>query len=340
MKRGIFHGAGEVGTAETPIPRAGPGELLIRVHACALCGSDRGGWERGSAVTPGHEAAGTVVGAGPDTSVPEGSFGAIFLVAYCGDCGRCRANSRGACVDKLAMLGFDANGGFAEFMVAPERCFLPVDPALEADAAIMLLDVVGTPMHALRRAGALDSPPAAAIVFGAGPVGLGTILTLRAVGTATVVAVDLAPFRLDFARRLGAEGVEGGSAAVSGVRAVIPGGAELVIDASGHPAAQRQALDVVAPGGRLVLLGHADVPLAVSPSRDLIHDERTVLGSEYFDPGEFHDNQRLVLEGRLDPCALITHRLRLDSLDEACRVFFRGETGKVLVYPGDAPRTR
>ena len=339
MRRGIFHGAREVGTADTPIPQPGRGELLIRVHACALCGSDRGGWERGSAVTPGHEAAGTVVGAGPATSVREGSFGAVFLVAYCGECGRCRAHSRGACLNKRAMLGFDANGGFAEFMVAPERCFLPVDPALHADAAIMLLDAVGTPMHALRRAGALDAPPAAAIVFGAGPVGLGTILALRAAGTATVVAVDLARFRLDFARRLGAEGVEGGSAAVGGVRAVIPGGAELVIEASGHPTAQRQALDVVAPGGQLVLLGHADVPLDVSPSRDLIHDERTVLGSEYFDPGEFADNQRLVLDGSLRPCVLITHRLPLEALDEACRLFFGGETGKVLVYPGDVSMT-
>jgi propanol-preferring alcohol dehydrogenase len=308
--------------------------VLVRVHACALCGSDRGAWEKGSAVTPGHEVAGTVVGVGPGAQVAVGSRGAVFLVAYCGECAMCRAGSRGACVNKQGMLGFDRDGGFAEYVVAPARCLLRVDDRLDLDDAAMLLDATGTAMHALRRSGYLDVPPPAALVMGAGPVGLGVVLALRAAGVARVLAVDLARYRLEFARRLGAEAVPGGEGAADAVRAVLPEGPPLVVEASGSAAGQRQALDLLAPGGRMVVVGHSRRPLELWTSRDLIQQEKTLLGSEYFDPAEFEPNQRLVLEGRLSPRLLITHRMELSELEEAYRLFWGGETGKVLIYPG------
>ena len=339
MKRAVFRGEGSITVEDAPIPILGPGELLVRVHACALCGSDRGAWERGSAATPGHEIAGVVVGAGSGATIPLGSKGAIFLVAYCGECARCSAGSRGACLEKAGMIGFDRDGGFAEFVAVPERCFLPLDPALSWEDGVMLLDVTGTPMHALRRAGALDPPPPSALVIGAGPVGMGAVVALRGVGVPRVLAVDLSPFRRAFAERLGAEAIEGGDAAGDAVRERLPGGPPLVVEASGSPAGQRQALDLLAPGGTLVLVGHSREPLELWGSRDLIAQERTILGSEYFDDREFEGNQRLILEGRLAPSRVITHRLPLDRLEEAYELFWGGETGKVLIYPhGESAR--
>jgi propanol-preferring alcohol dehydrogenase len=235
------------------------------------------------------------------------------------------------------MLGFDRDGGFAEYVTVPERCFLPVDGRLDADTAAMLLDVTGTPMHALRRAGARSAPPRVALVMGAGPVGLGCIMALRAVGVALVLAVDVVPFRLDFAARLGATPIQGGETAPAAVRNVLPEGPPLVIEASGHPLAQRQALDMLAAGGTLVLVGHSRVPLEVWGSRDLIQQEKTILGSEYFDTREFAVNQRMVLEGKLTPKEVVTHRLPLDAIEEAYQLFWRGETGKVLIYPCGTP---
>ena len=335
MRRARFHGEGRITIEDVPTPEPGRGELLVRVHACALCGSDRGAWERGSSVTPGHEVAGAVVASGPGASVPVGSRGAVYLVAYCGECAMCRGNSRGACLRKEAMLGFDRDGGYAEYVAVPERCFLPVDDRLDLDDAAMLLDATGAAMHALRRAGALGDPPDAALVMGAGPVGLGVVLALMASGAGRVLAVDVAPYRLRFAECLGATPVGGGEGAAEAVRALLPEGPPLVVEASGNPAAQRHALDLLAPGRRMVVVGHSRKPLELLASRDLIAREKTLLGSEYFDPGEFGPNQRLVLDGMLAPRRLITHRLPLGEIEEGYRLFWGGETGKVLVYPGE-----
>ncbi|MDP9351755.1 MAG: alcohol dehydrogenase catalytic domain-containing protein [Chloroflexota bacterium] len=338
MRRAVFRGSGHITVEDAQRPRPERGELLLRVHACALCGSDRRLWEQGSSVTPGHETAGTVVQAGADTSTPLGTMGAVFLVAFCGRCALCRAGSQGACLRKEAMLGFNRDGGFAEYITVPERCFLPIDSRLNADDAVMLLDVTGTAMHAVRRAGCLESPPSRALVMGAGPVGLGCILVLHAVGVPEVLAVDVAPFRLDFAARLGAEAIAGGDAAVEAVRRVMPEGPDFIIEASGHRTAQRQALDLLAPGGKMVVVGHSSGSIELWASRDLIRQEKMILGSEYFDTREFDYNQQMIVDGRLNPRQVITHRFPLEEIEEAYRLFWKGETGKVLIYPGRVTR--
>lgn len=333
MRRARFHGDGRVTLEKGVEPTPGPGELLLEVVAVGLCGSDRQAWRDGSAVTPGHETAGRVVGRGAGASTPDGSIGSVFLVAWCGECLRCRAGARGACLRKVAMLGFNRDGGFADRMVVPERCFLPLDPALSQETAVLLLDVTGTPLHALRRAGAMTSPPESAVVTGAGPLGLGCVLALGAIGVPRIVTVDVSMYRLQLAVRLGAEAIEGGADLVERLHATLPDGAALVLEASGNPTAQRQALEILAPGGQLVLLGHSPAALEISVSQGLIAVEKSVLGSEYFDPSEHAENQQLILTGRLDPSQALTHRFTLDQIQEAYETFWAGETGKVLVCP-------
>ncbi len=121
MRAARFRGDGRIALRAQSVPEPGPGELLIAVEAAALCGSDRRAFEAGSSVVPGHETAGSVRAAGAGTTVPEGTRGAIFLVAFCDRCERCAAGSRGACLQKEAMLGFDRDGGFAEFQLVPEK---------------------------------------------------------------------------------------------------------------------------------------------------------------------------------------------------------------------------
>lgn len=333
MRAASFLGEGRIELQDVPVPAPGPGELLVKVEAAALCGSDRRAFEAGSNVIPGHETAGAVVASGAGTSVAEGTRGSVFLVAFCNRCERCTSGSRGACLQKEAMLGFDRDGGFAEYQLVPERCFLPVDPALTADDAAMLLDMTGTPLHALRRAGALASPPPVAAVVGAGPVGLASILALRAAGVQTVLALDVVAYRLEFAQRLGAEPIEADKGAAKRVRGAVAGLPPLVLEASGNPRGQRLALDILGAGGSLVVLGHSPAPLEVWPTPDLIQQEKTILGSEYFDTREFAGNQRLLLDGRLDPRRLISHHFPLDSIEEAYRIFWSGESGKVVIYP-------
>jgi len=345
MQRAVFHGGGRVSVEHCPTPTPAAGELLLRVHACALCGSDRDAWESGSVVTPGHEIAGEVVAAGSEVSTPIGTRGAVYLVNFCDHCALCMHESRGACLDKHGMIGFNRDGGFAQFVAIPERCLLPIHDRIDLDAAIMLLDVVGTAMHAIKRA-AFATPPTSALVMGAGPVGLGCVLALNAVGVELIVAIDVSPFRLELARGLSKNfksssmvvAVPGGDTADDMVRSLLPDGPRLVIEASGNPSAQRQALDLLAPGGTMVIVGHSRGVLEIRTSRDLIQYERHILGSEYFDNREIGRNQDLLLSGTLAPVGIITHRLPLEKISEAYRLFWSGETGKVLVYPNGIPR--
>jgi len=334
MRAAHFLGDGQITIEERPVPVPGPGEALLRVHACAVCGSERELWARGAAATPGHEGAGTVVAVGPGVKVALGTRAAVYLVAYCGRCRMCRRGETGACLQKERMIGFTHDGAYADYMVAPERCLLPVDPELDLDVAIMLLDVVGTTMHAVRRARLAADEIGAACVTGVGPVGLGAVVALRALGVARVFAVDVSPYRLRLAEQLGAVPVDGRSTdVVAWIRERVADGPDVVIEASGNATAQRQAIDMVAADGRVIIVGHSRHTLDLQTSRDLIAQEKTLIGSEYFGVDEFPHNLALVRAGRLDPLPVITHRYPLSAIDDAFRLFWAGETGKVLVCP-------
>lgn len=334
MRVARFLGEGRIAVDEAPVPVPGPGELLVKVHACALCGSERGAWQNGSATIPGHEGSGTVVAGGPGATMPVGTRGALYLVAYCGRCRMCRRGQTGACLDKEKMIGFSHDGAYAEYVVVPERCLLPTGDDLSLDAANMLLDVVGTTVHAVRRSGLDPATVAAAGVMGVGPIGLGSIATLRALGVGQVFAVDVVPYRLALAERLGAVALDARSVdPVEETRRRMPEGLDLVIEATGHPTAQRQAIEIAAADGRVIIVGHSQGVLELRTSRDLIVQQKALIGSEYFGVDEFPHNLRLVLDGVLDPLPIITHRYPLERIEEAFETFWSGQTGKVLVYP-------
>lgn len=334
MRAARFLGGGRIVLETRPVPTPGPGEVLLRVHACATCGSERPAWEQGSDVIPGHEGSGTVVATGPGVALPIGTRAAVYLVAYCGDCRMCRRGETGACLRKERMLGFTHDGAYAEYMAAPERCVLPIDPEMHLDNANMLLDVLGTTFHAIRRSRTPAGQMAAACVMGAGPIGQGAIIALRGLGVPRIYAVDVSPQRLEMAARLGAHVLDGREGkVVERIRALTPDGPDFVLEATGAQAAQRQAIDMAAPDGSVVMVGHSSRAFEVRSSSDLIAQEKTLIGSEYFGVAEFPENLALVRDGRVDPLPVITHRMPLGRIEEAFTLFWSGVTGKVLIYP-------
>lgn len=333
MRVATFPGGRRVEISERAIPEPGPGEVLVRVGACALCGTDREGFERGSQVVPGHETAGTVVRCGPGTDTPrEGTTGVVYLVEFCGDCFACRKGSTNMCLDRRAMYGLSAPGGFAEYLIVRADCFLPVAPSLPLDRATTLLDLFGTTRHALLRSG--KAAPHSLGVVGCGPIGLGAIAVALASGTKRVYASDVSPHRLDLAGGLGAVTIDAAAGdTVDQFRGLEPDGCEVVIEAAGLPDTQRQAIAMAAPGGRVMIVAHSRGTLELRTSVDLIQREVSLVGSEYFPIGEFGATQALVAEGRLDPAPILTHSYPLDELKEACDTFFSGASGKVVIHP-------
>jgi threonine 3-dehydrogenase len=333
MRAARFVGRCRVEISEAPMPQVGPGEILVEVDSCALCGSDRAGWTKGSSVTPGHETSGTVVAVGEGVLDPRpGARGVIFLVDACGACRSCRAGSPNRCLDKRAMYGFTAPGGLAEYIVVSARCFLPVADDVALDVATALLDLLGTTSHAFRSAERRHL--GSVLVIGCGPIGLGAIVMARSMGATTVIALDIVRERLDLAARVGAFAIDASErGAAAAIRGAAPEGIDVVLEAAGRAQTQRQALDLVGAGGVVLVVAHSGEPLTLQASVDLIQREVSIVGCEYFRPDEFADNQERVRRGSIDPRPLLTHRFPLERAEEACETFFGGASGKVLVRP-------
>jgi threonine 3-dehydrogenase len=332
MRAAAFVGTNRVEIGEMPTPQPGPGEVLIQVSACALCGTDRTGFERGSSVVPGHEIAGVVVECGADVDLPEGTLGVVYLVEFCGSCAACTAGSTNMCLDRGGMYGLSTAGGFADYVVVRADCFLEVDPSLLPDRATSVLDLFGTTRHALLRSG--PKMPESLGVVGCGPIGLGAIAVGFAVGVQRIYAADLSPYRLELAAQLGAVRIDAGASdTVEAIRALESDGCEVMIDAAGLALTQRQAIAAARPGGRVMIVAHSRDVLELRTSSDLIQREISVIGSEYFPIGEFGATHELVARGRLDPDPLLTHDFPLADLQDACDEFFAGATGKVVIHP-------
>jgi threonine dehydrogenase-like Zn-dependent dehydrogenase len=336
MHAARFVGAGRIRLEVRPVPVPGPGQLLVRVGANALCGSERGQFLHGASVTPGHEAAGVVAAAGPGTRTAVGAPRAVFLMDFCGECRSCRLGHTNQCLDKRGDLGFNRDGGYAEYEAVSESAFFPTGGDLSAAEATLLLDIMGTGGHAIGRGRQVRDDIESVLVAGAGPIGLGVLAMAKLLlGEQTPVVIsDMAPYRLALAERLG--GLPLPLAQVSsladGLRRHGLSRCDLAVDTSGKAAARQAAIEVLGQRGALVCVGHGE-GLNLDVSRDLIAPERAVLGSEYFRFDELPANLDRLRANSDNHGQINTHRFPLGAVQQAFDLFFRGETGKVLVEP-------
>ncbi len=328
-----FQGSGTIEFGDKDVPAPGPGELLIAVKANALCGSERGQFLKGSPVTPGHEAAGIVTAAGPNTRTPVGTPGVVFLMDFCGTCRSCRLGHTNQCLQKRADMGFNKDGGYGPYELVHESIFFPVDPDIPLTEATMLLDVMGTSSHALKRAQLVHRDIQSVVIAGAGPVGLGMLAMTRVLlgDELPVLIGDMIPYRLELAARLGGTPIDLTRQTLQqGVQEHAGGRVDLAVDSSGKSVARRACVDVLAKRGVLICVGHGE-ELNLAVSADLIAPERAVLGSEYFCFDELPEILQHLRTHRSYLRQIITHRYPVDRLQEAFELFFGGETGKVVI---------
>jgi threonine 3-dehydrogenase len=328
-----FLGTGEIGFVTKPVPEPGSGQLLIQVSANALCGSERWQFFEGSEVTPGHEAAGVVVEGGPITSTAVGTPGVIYLMAFCGECRSCTLGFTNQCLNKRGDVGFNRDGGYGPYVLINENVFFPTGDDVPLAEATMLLDVMGTTGHAIKRGLRLREDVRSLGIAGAGPIGLGALAMAKILlgQELPVVISDLSPYRLALAERLGGSVVDLREKTLAeGLREHGLDTVDLAIDTSGKRAARQSHLEALSKRGVLVCAGHGE-GLSLDVSKDLIEPERAVLGSEYFCYGELASNLELLREHLPYLSGIITHRFEVRDIKEAFDLFFRGETGKVLV---------
>jgi len=201
----LFVGNKTIKFAEKTVPEPETGQLLLRVCANALCGSERPQFLNGASVTPGHEATGTVIAAGPGTRTPVGTTGAVFLMDFCGECRSCRLGFTNQCLQKRGDMGFNRDGGYGQYELVHENIFFPVPDEFSATEATLLLDIMGTGGHAIDRCRLMRPDIESLLVSGAGPIGLGVLAMAKIIigQQLKVLITDVVPYRLRLAERLG-----------------------------------------------------------------------------------------------------------------------------------------
>ena len=265
MKAAIILGVGKVEVREIPRPSIqAPDDVLLRTAVAGICGSDLhyfiadrvGGEAVPYPVIGGHEVSALVEAVGPAvTRFRPGDRVAVEPSISCGTCDQCRAGRPHTC-RSIKFLGHpgDRNGGLAEFFVLPERNLFPIPEGMTMTEA-MLAEPLSIALHAFRLAGANTGPTVA--VLGTGPIGLSVLLCLRASGMRDVYATDKSEARAQAALRAGAawSGNPDRRDVVGEILARRPSGMDAVFEAGGDPAAVEQAIALVKPGGRVILIG-------------------------------------------------------------------------------------
>jgi threonine 3-dehydrogenase len=325
---------------ERPIPVPGAGEVLLRVEAASICGTDLhiyrwDEWAAENVVPPrvlGHEIAGTVVAVGSGvTRVREGDLVGVESHLVDWTCAQCRRGDRHLC-HNLRVIGVHADGGFAEQVVIPETNAIEsngLDPAIVA-----LQEPMGNAVHA---AYAEPIEGRSVLVTGCGPIGLCAVGIARAAGATLVIATDTEPYRLELARTMGADLALDGADA-STVERIIEAtggdGVDVVLEMSGAAAGLEQALAGVTRGGSVRLLGIFDRPVAVEISELVIMKGlriHGIYGRRIYDTWE--RTQALLRSGALDVSPIITHRLALDDWPTAFDLIASRHAGKVVLLP-------
>ena len=335
MRVARLHGRGDLRVADEPDPRPRPGEVLVRVTAVGICGSDLHWYDEsgiGEAhldrpLVLGHEAAG-VIADGPRA----GTRVAIDPNLPCGVCDACDRGLGHLCPHVRFLGHSDTDGALRELIAWPEDRLVPIPDTID-DVAGAMLEPLGVAIHALRLAGLV--PGGTIGIFGAGPIGLLLIRLAFASGATAVVATDVLPHRVAAARAAGAsaELVDGGAERGRLLDALGGRLLDTSIEIAGEDDAIATAAILVRPAGRVVVAGipagnDAVVPASVLRRKGL--DLRFSRRMNRVYPAAI----ALAVSGRMDPAAVVTGRFPLGEAATAFATAARREGGKIVVLPG------
>jgi len=318
VKAAILHGPRDLRVESSRAPEVRADEVLVRVGVAGLCGTDYRIWSGDRPVAyprvMGHEFVGRVEAVGPGvTRVAPGDRVAVEPNYSCGTCPLCLEGNRNICLARTA-VGIDVDGCFAELVRVPSRCCWRA-PAAVADEDLVLTEPLAVVVRAVGRGGVRSGETVA--VVGAGTLGLLALQVLRARG-ARVLVVSRTHRRLELASELGAEAVHAladGPLDAAARRVSGREGVDLVVETAGAAEAVGQALELVRPGGRVVLTGlpHEPAPLNVF---SVVRREVTIAGSMIYQD-EFPAALELVASGAVRTRPLVTHHFKLDAIGEA-----------------------
>jgi len=328
---------------EAPVPEPGHGEVLLRMKASTICGSDirciyhehlGKGPEGYQGVIAGHEPSGQIVKTGPGCRrFGEGDRVIVYHISGCGLCNDCRRGYMISCTSERyrRAYGWQRDGGMAGYLLAEEKdlIYLP-DELSYADGAQVACGF-GTVYEGLQKVGISGSD--AVLITGLGPVGLATAALCRKLGATRIIGIDVIEERTRLARDLGLcdEVLASGPDNVEQVRQLTGGrGVERAVDCSANDGARATAVRATRKWGRIVFLGEGG-RVELNPSPDMIHDQKTVFGSWVTSTWLMEELVERLVRWNLHPADLVTHRFALERVGDAYALMASGKCGKVAV---------
>jgi len=339
MRTAVLQAPRRFEVTEQPTPRPGRGEAVVRVAGTAVCHTDLAiytGRHPGVRypVILGHEAAGVVEAVGPDTSIGVGARVVINPIIACGACDCCVRGDENLC-RRAGLLGRELPGSLAEHVALPERYLHPLPSEIGLEAAT-LIETLATVRHAQRRV-RID-PGDAVVVLGQGATGLFHTRLAKLAGASPTVAVSRNAWKRDLARRMRADVTVDPSVhdVVAEVLAVTAGrGADVVIDTTGDPGLVRPAMDMLRPGGTLLLYAISHEPVQDFTTFSMYVKELTLVGSRALVPADFEPAIRLVATGAVDLDGFITGSYPLHQTAAAFGEYERAPDRvlRVLIVP-------
>ena len=340
MKSSYFLGNGQFEVREEPIPAVGPQDVLVKVAACGVCGTDvhifhgdKGSAEVHPPVVLGHEFAGTVVSVGEQVKnyVP-GDHVTVDPNIYCGKCHYCRIGKKQLC-ENLYAIGVNRNGGFAEYCVAPETQCFRLDPEVPLEYGAMC-EPLSCCLHGIDLANIRTGDTVC--VLGGGAIGLIMVQLAKLAGASRVILSEPVEMRRKIGLELGAdlavdpinENLKERITEYLGVE-----GVDLVIECVGNLIAARQALEITKRGTTVLLFSVPKAGTSVELSLDdVFHKELRVIGS-IINPDTHGRAAALINSGRIRLDIIQTHVFPVEQVKEAILMQQSNESLKVLVKP-------
>ncbi len=317
---------------DIPKPVAAPGEVLVKVRASSICGTDISiydwtPWAAGHITPPmvvGHELVGEILEInGEPGTLSVGDLVSSETHIFCGHCYQCQIGNRHIC-ENMELFGIGRDGGFAEYATIPIRTTWENDPSLDPEV-MSAQEPLGNAVHVVTKG---DVAGKTVLVLGLGPVGLSAVAVAKAYGAKRVIGVNRHAYRRQLGLKMGADEVH------EHVPASLEGKADVVLEMSGNTDAVEDALRAARIAGRIVLFGIPKSPASIDIGKWIINKElsfESVFGRRIW--STWYQVSDLLLSGRVDLGALVTHRFRLADFEEAMRVMRSGECGKVVLTP-------
>ena len=342
MKGVILPGNSTIEFKQFHIPEPGPGQVLIKMKASSICGSDiraiyrehlGKGPEAYQGVIAGHEPCGQIVSLGSGTvRFKVNDRVIIYHISGCGVCHDCRMGYQISCSsDRRAAYGWQRDGGHADYVLAEERDLVLLPDSLSYIDGALCACGFGTAYEALNRVNI--SGEDRILVVGLGPVGLAMLMLAKKMGVTKLIGVDTVPERLDLAKKLNlldAAFIYDSDSLNLILQETNGTGTEVSVDCSGNASGRLLSIQGTRQWGRTVFVGEGGT-VQFEPSRDIIHKQITIYGSWVTSLPHLEDLVEKLVRWNIHPEDTVTHTFHLNEAAEAYRVMDEGKCGKVVI---------